>query len=79
MCFSEHNKNLVNFVCEPLPVFDEHVVSSTSEDDDDNEAFIDPREKMETSPSSRRRHRGYYMTARRYEFYLRVFNSISHE
>ena len=23
--------------------------------------------------------RGYYMTARGYEFYLRVFNSISHE
>ena len=26
-----------------------------------------------------RGHRGYYMTARGYEFYLRVFNSISHE
>ena len=24
-------------------------------------------------------YRGYYMTVRRYEFYLRVFNSISHE
>ena len=24
-------------------------------------------------------HRGYYMAARGYEFYLRVFNSISHE
>ena len=24
------------------------------------------------------RNRGYYMTARGYEFYLRVFNSISH-
>ena len=24
-------------------------------------------------------YRGYYMTARGYEFYLRVFNSISHE
>ena len=24
-------------------------------------------------------YRGYYMVARGYEFYLRVFNSISHE
>ena len=28
---------------------------------------------------SRFRDRGYYMAARGYEFYLRVFNSISHE
>lgn len=38
---SEPNKNLVKSVYEPLPVFDDHVVSSISEDDE-NDMFITP-------------------------------------
>lgn len=60
---SEPNKNLVKSVYEPLPVFDEQVVSSTSEDDENN-MFITPvprqsaanvRKKVAASPSSQRK------------------------